>query len=322
MDNEMDNKPVPIPEVVPLVGIWESQAQVLTRFVRAESDTFSIGVSLAKARAKTGSVCTTAMLTDKKRGCAGVVFGYSATKQSGLFCSVGGWDSLYVLGAFQLDAGAVSLHRMGSRSNLLANRDYRIQISLQGIEVTLTVDDVEIFSYRLQSPPSGNQVGLYAYGDNAIEFKSLELVQERPRAFIVMPFKEPYDSLWNDVIKKVAEEEDIGFYASRADELTGPVILEDITSSIRTADVVVAEVTPPSPREYNPNVFYEVGYAHALGIPTVLLVERSKLGGSLPFDTSGFRHIFYEDAISGKKKVEENLRKHLRRIKESRGGDD
>jgi hypothetical protein len=38
----------------------------------------------------------------------------------------------------------------------------------------------------------------------------------------------------------------------------------------------------------NPNVMYEVGYAHALGIPTVLLADASV---GLPFDVSGYRAV-------------------------------
>jgi hypothetical protein len=70
--------------------------------------------------------------------------------------------------------------------------------------------------------------------------------------------------------------------------------------------VVIAEITP-----VNANVFYELGYAHALGKDTILLAERGK---QLPFDVSGYRCIFYDNTIGGKQHVEESLRKHLRNI--------
>jgi hypothetical protein len=84
----------------------------------------------------------------------------------------------------------------------------------------------------------------------------------------------------------------------------GPVIiLEDITEGIVESKIVIAEITPP-----NQNVFYELGYAHALKKPTILLAESGK---NLPFDISGYRCLFYENSIGGKRKVEEGLRKHL-----------
>ena len=42
--------------------------------------------------------------------------------------------------------------------------------------------------------------------------------------------------------------------------------------------------------------------------PTILLARR---GEELPFDISGYRVVFYDDAIDGKAKVEDVLRMHL-----------
>ena len=54
--------------------------------------------------------------------------------------------------------------------------------------------------------------------------------------------------------------------------------------------------------------FYEVGYAHALCNPTILLAEK---GTRLPFDVSPFRTLFYENSIAGKRVFEEGLRRHV-----------
>jgi hypothetical protein len=62
------------------------------------------------------------------------------------------------------------------------------------------------------------------------------------------------------------------------------------------------------------NVFYELGYAHALGKPAVLLIRRES-GRDIPFDIRGYRAIVYDDSISGKKIVERNLAQHLRAVK-------
>jgi len=69
---------------------------------------------------------------------------------------------------------------------------------------------------------------------------------------------------------------------------------------------VIAEITPA-----NPNVYYEIGYAHALNKPTILIAERAT---ELPFDVSPFRVLFYENTIAGKKRIEEGLRRHLEAI--------
>ena len=82
--------------------------------------------------------------------------------------------------------------------------------------------------------------------------------------------------------------------------------MDDIVRGIVEAKVVIAEITEP-----NQNVFYELGYAHALKKPTILLADRSK---DLPFDISGYRCLFYDNTIGGKSKVQEELFKHLRAI--------
>ena len=81
-------------------------------------------------------------------------------------------------------------------------------------------------------------------------------------------------------------------------------IMDDVTDSIRTAALIIADVTPD-----NANVFYEVGYAHAIRKPTILLSDRKR--ERLPFDISGFRTLFYDNTIGGKALVEARLKQHL-----------
>ena len=63
----------------------------------------------------------------------------------------------------------------------------------------------------------------------------------------------------------------------------------------------------------NPNVFYELGYAHALQKPTILLANRQI--EKLPFDVSGYWVIFYDETIGGKRDIESTLEKHLESIR-------
>ena len=101
--------------------------------------------------------------------------------------------------------------------------------------------------------------------------------------------------------------EELGLDVVRVDELARPgIIFEDIKREISDSRVVIAEITAP-----NQNVFYELGYAHALNKPTILLARR---GCVLPFDIHSDRVIFYDDSIGGKPEVERNLNKHLRSV--------
>ena len=74
------------------------------------------------------------------------------------------------------------------------------------------------------------------------------------------------------------EGEKLGLQIIRVNELTHPgIISEDIKREISDSKVVIAEITAP-----NQNVFYELGYAHALNKPTILLAQR----GREPFSIS------------------------------------
>ncbi len=129
-----------------------------------------------------------------------------------------------------------------------------------------------------------------------------------PRAFIDMQFAEPYDNFYREVIQKEAAA--AGYEVTRINEKAGPgVIFQDMQREIEQAEIVIAEITPA-----NPNVFYELGYAHALGKPTILLAQRD---AALPFDIRSYRVVFYNDTTGGKTEVERNLRRYLEAISEN-----
>src|SRR5215467_11752121 len=60
-----------------------------------------------------------------------------------------------------------------------------------------------------------------------------------------------------------------------------------IYNQINKADVLVADMTGR-----NANVFYEVGYAHALGKIVLLLTKNAD---DIPFDLKHYQHIVYDN---------------------------
>lgn len=80
--------------------------------------------------------------------------------------------------------------------------------------------------------------------------------------------------------------------------------MDQLLRGIKAAKVLVAELTTR-----NPNVFYELGIAHALQKPVVLVSATDK---DVPFDLQHVRAIYYEvtDPFWGEKllnKVAENI---------------
>src|SRR5438094_10056047 len=99
-------------------------------------------------------------------------------------------------------------------------------------------------------------------------------------AFVIMPFRPELNKVYERLIKPSLEEE--GFRVSRADSsIDLRNILDDIIDGIATADLIIAEVT-----DVNANVFYELGVAHGLDIPTLMITQSID---SLPFDLNTYR---------------------------------
>jgi hypothetical protein len=198
----------------------------------------------------------------------------------------------------------VSRAAAGALANISLGQNHDLEVRVHGQTVEMAVDEVDVLRCVLPQPIEGTGFGLYAWDDAEIEFTGTTIAGIPPSMFVIMPFLEPFDTLYRDVILPVGEQ--AGFQVVRIDEITGPgIILDDIQQQIERSQAVVAEISTQ-----NPNVFYELGYAHALKKPAVLLVRRQE-GDKMPFDIRSYRAIFYDDSIGGKKTVETNLRQHL-----------
>src|ERR1035437_2062441 len=113
--------------------------------------------------------------------------------------------------------------------------------------------------------------------------------QPRPFVFVLMPFDARFADVYELGIKPACV--DAGAYCERVDEqLFEETIIERIYNQIAKADLIVAEMTGR-----NPNVFYEVGYAHALGKSVILLTQKAE---DIPFDLMHYPHIVYGLSIA------------------------
>ncbi len=114
--------------------------------------------------------------------------------------------------------------------------------------------------------------------------------------FVLMPFADEFDDVFMVVKDAVAESGQsipVELSAYRADDIAEPGrITDQVLDAIKSADLVVADLTGN-----NPNVMYELGYAHALGKRTVITNQSLD---KVPFDVHGWRQIVYERTKLGK----------------------
>ena len=110
-----------------------------------------------------------------------------------------------------------------------------------------------------------------------------------PRAKLNRPIQARHDSRCDRV---GATEGIANGSCVRADDIFAPgPIINDILRSIQESDYIIADLT-----EQNPNVYYELGLAHASGKPVILITQNID---SLPFDLRHQRIIEYSDTAAG-----------------------
>jgi hypothetical protein len=121
--------------------------------------------------------------------------------------------------------------------------------------------------------------------------------------FVLMPFREPFDTYYARIIKPAIR--DLGLDALRSDEIYGTSpIIQDIWTHIWKACLVVADVT-----DKNPNVNYELGLCHTLGVPTVIISRKEE---DVPFDYRHRRCIIYRVEDPGwDDKLRDDLKKTI-----------
>ncbi len=107
------------------------------------------------------------------------------------------------------------------------------------------------------------------------------------KALILAPFDTSYERV-RDVIHRSLRKQSIQIITLDDVMKPGAILANAVTDAIRTADLIVADVS-----RKNPNVLYELGFAHALRKPTLLLVDADE-ASKIPFDLAGYQMVIYD----------------------------
>lgn len=136
-------------------------------------------------------------------------------------------------------------------------------------------------------------------------FGGSEFTLDPNLCFVLMPLKDEMLPIYEDHLRPVVEGESLS--CQRADEImsTG-LVAWDIWEKINRARFVIADLTG-----MNPNVFYEVGLAHAIGKEVILLSQSIE---HVPFDLRAIRCIIYAYTPRGMIEMTEKLRDTIKEI--------
>ncbi|MBM6730094.1 hypothetical protein H6A14_02675 [Bifidobacterium pullorum subsp. saeculare] len=104
----------------------------------------------------------------------------------------------------------------------------------------------------------------------------------KPIVFCIHPFSDDFQKLYSELRDRFKSD----YLFVNALDMDNPrSVLRDIVEGIYGAKVVIADLTGS-----NPNVYYELGLAHALGKKTIILTQAID---ELPFDIRAYRVIEY-----------------------------
>ena len=134
-----------------------------------------------------------------------------------------------------------------------------------------------------------------AYAQEVVDL-AVRLVTPRS-VFTIMSFKREFRDVFASYREVCGH---FAFEAERTDEsMSLERIIPRVEAGIRRSAFVLADVS-----EWSPNVFYEVGFARALGKDVIMTARK---GTQLPFDLGDAPTIFWEDQTD----LRESLEKYL-----------
>ena len=136
---------------------------------------------------------------------------------------------------------------------------------------------------------------------NEMGLSEKDLIIDPNLVFVLTPFHDKHQQTF-EIIRNVCS--DVGLTCLRGDEkYIDSNILIHILRQLLKARMLIVNI-----EGRNPNVFYELGLAHALGKPTILL---SKSFHEAPFDVKSKRIIFYKHPLELRDLLRDELTRAL-----------
>jgi hypothetical protein len=156
---------------------------------------------------------------------------------------------------------------------------------------------------RVTDVASGD-ASVHTQSDRLKKLEKATNVGANDSCFVMQPFALPLGDYYEKIYRPAIEKAGLRPVRADAEIFATGKIMDQVWSGINAAKVLVAELTTR-----NPNVFYELGLAHAMKKPVVLVSAKED---DVPFDLQHIRVIYYDvsDPFWGNKlieKVAENI---------------
>lgn len=135
--------------------------------------------------------------------------------------------------------------------------------------------------------------------------------QSEYSCFIAVPYSPEFDPVREAVIRGVEEADFQVIFPDRNLIRHANCIQEAIINELTGTDCIAAVIT-----NRNPNVFFEVGLARAMGKGLLLIAHKSAVN-DIPFNLSGFSVLIYDDTTAGLADLAKRVSKSLLEYRKS-----
>jgi len=137
---------------------------------------------IAKVRVNFSQVDTKGLIS------AGLVLGFQSERARYVLVQLGAYGRAYSVAEHVPGFGWQTIENVGSAQNLVAGKDYALELRQLGQEVRLRVDGVSVLERLLPQPLTASQVGLFAWGKSGVSFSGLSIESANPLVFVAMQF--------------------------------------------------------------------------------------------------------------------------------------
>jgi hypothetical protein len=157
----------------PVAGRWSITPEAVRYEGPQKQFSRPFGICLAGKELTDGWISACVRFSPKNTG--QLLFGYQSLTERYLMAGMGGWEFAYSIGEYQSEIGWRSLAVAGSPESLSADKVYEMSVAILGQRIRLTVDGVRVLNHILDKPLTGGQVGLFAFGEEPVEFSKVSV---------------------------------------------------------------------------------------------------------------------------------------------------
>src|SRR5690625_3382922 len=119
-----------------------------------------------------------------------IIIYYDPSTQYFVSVGLGGAGNMYSVRSFARSWTNLAL--TGDYINLKEGKLYKVEVELQGSNLTLTVDNINVLKTIIPFNLPTSQVGLWCHSRYDIILRSFQVDTQKPKVFVVMQFSSPY----------------------------------------------------------------------------------------------------------------------------------